>query len=192
MTALIGLQLYSVREELSRDFSGVIKQIAKFGYAGVETAGFKNVTAKEAARIFSDFGLQVSSAHTPMPLGETKNEALDRVKALGCSRMIGGRGPKDFETVELIRKSCDAFNEAATVAAENNLTFGIHNHWWEFLRVEGKPVYRIMQDMLDPRIFFQIDTYWVQTAGMDPTAVVKELGERAPLLHITEGLGHGK
>ena len=44
-----------------------------------------------------------------------------------------------------------------------------------------------MLENLDPAVFFQIDTYWVQTAGLDPARVVKELGRRAPLLHIKDG-----
>ena len=67
------------------------------------------------------------------------------------------------------------------------MVFGIHNHWWEFLQVEGRYVYQIMLEHLDPAIFFQVDTYWVQTAGPDPAQVVKELGPRAPLLHLKDG-----
>jgi sugar phosphate isomerase/epimerase len=67
------------------------------------------------------------------------------------------------------------------------MTFGIHNHWWEFQKVEGRYVYHVMLELLDPAIFFEIDTYWVQTAGLDPAQVVKELGPRVPLLHIKDG-----
>ena len=67
------------------------------------------------------------------------------------------------------------------------MTFGMHNHWWEFLQVEGRYAYQVMLDWLDPDIFFEIDTYWVQTAGVDPAQVIRELGARVPILHIKDG-----
>jgi sugar phosphate isomerase/epimerase len=67
------------------------------------------------------------------------------------------------------------------------MTFGIHNHWWEFLRVGDRYAYQIAMDHLVPGVFFEVDTYWVQTAGVDPATVVRELGARAPLLHIKDG-----
>ena len=48
-------------------------------------------------------------------------------------------------------------------------------------------MYKTMQEFLDPDIFFQIDAYWVQTAGPDPVAVIRELGARAPLIHVKDG-----
>jgi sugar phosphate isomerase/epimerase len=67
------------------------------------------------------------------------------------------------------------------------LAFGIHNHWWEFLRLGDRYVYQVMLERLEPAIFFEIDIYWVQTAGLDPAQVVREFGPRAPLLHIKDG-----
>ncbi|MCK5734174.1 MAG: sugar phosphate isomerase/epimerase, partial [Candidatus Latescibacteria bacterium] len=86
-----------------------------------------------------------------------------------------------------IKAACDRFNEASAVAVEHGMTFGIHNHWWEFLQVEGRYVYQVMLEHLTPEVFFEVDTYWVKTAGVDPAAVVRELGVRAPLLHIKDG-----
>jgi sugar phosphate isomerase/epimerase len=67
------------------------------------------------------------------------------------------------------------------------MTFGIHNHWWEFLEIEGELVYKQMVNHLVPEIFFQVDAYWVQTAGPDPAGVIAELGSRAPLIHMKDG-----
>jgi sugar phosphate isomerase/epimerase len=107
--------------------------------------------------------------------------------AYGSPRVVSGRGPEHFGTLELIRQTCRLFNEAHGVAAAHGLRFGIHNHWWEFERVQGRFVYQVMLEHLHPEIFFEVDTYWVQSAGVDPVAVVKELGERAELLHIKDG-----
>jgi sugar phosphate isomerase/epimerase len=53
--------------------------------------------------------------------------------------------------------------------------------------VDGRRAYEIMLDYLSPEVFFEVDTYWAKTAGVDPAAMVRRLGGRAPLLHIKDG-----
>jgi len=188
MAIPIALQLYTVREALARDFARVMKKVADIGYVGVEPIfDLPGTTTAEAARLFREMGLEVPSAHTPLPVGKDKNRVLDFMAAMNCQRIVSGKGPEGFETMGLVRQTCDLFNEAHAVAAENGLAFGIHNHWWEFAQVEGRYVYQVMLEHLDPGVFFEIDTYWVKTAGLDPAKVVKELGPRAPLLHVKDG-----
>ena len=187
MSAPIALQLYTIREELGQDFRAGIERIAQMGYVGVETAGFPGTTVEDASKLFKDLGLAVCSAHTGLPVGDDKNDILDTIAALGCSRIISGRGPDDFKTVDLIKKTCELFNQAGATAKQQGFAFGIHNHWWEFEKLDGRPVYQIMLECLAPEVFFEIDTYWAQTGGSDPVKVVAELGSRAPLLHIKDG-----
>ncbi len=187
MTAPIALQLYSVREALTKDFAGVVRQVAEIGYAGVEPAGFPGTTAQAAGKLFQELGLAVPSAHTPMPVGEKQNEVLDVMAAIGCKRIVSGLGPDDFKSMDLIKRSCDRFNEANAVAVAHGLTFGIHNHWWEYEKVESRYVYQVMLELLNPAVVFELDTYWIKVAGPDPAAIVIEFGSRAPLLHIKDG-----
>ncbi|MCG3149637.1 MAG: hypothetical protein PCFJNLEI_03102 [Verrucomicrobiae bacterium] len=187
MPAPIGIQLYTVRDQLAKGFEPTIRQIAAMGYVGVETAGFPGTTAEAAAKLFKSLGLQVSSAHTGLPLGDDKNKVLDLAKTLGITRIVSGKGPDDFKTPELIKKTCALFNQAAQAAKENGLTFSIHNHWWEFQSLNGKPVYQYMLEQLDPGVLFELDVYWIQTGGCNPASVIKEIGKRAPLLHIKDG-----
>lgn len=183
----IALQLYSVRESAKQDFEATVRQVAEMGYVGVEPAGFPGSTPEAAGKLFKELGLAVPSAHTSLPLGDQKNEVLDAMRAIGSTRIITGKGPSAFETVDKIKVTCDIFNEANQVAQDNGMTFGLHNHWWEYIQVEGRYVYEVMLECLEPAVFFQIDTYWVQTAGMNPADVVKQLGARVPLLHIKDG-----
>ena len=187
MPAPIALQLYTVRDALAKDFAGVVRKVAGIGYVGVEPAGFPGTNARQAASLFRELGLAVPSAHTPLPLGEQKNQVLDAMGELGCTRIISGKGPDDFRTRDQIAQTCELFNQANAVALQRGLRFGIHNHWWEFLRVEGRLVYQVMLEHLEPEVFFEIDTYWAKTAGADPAQVLNELGSRAPLLHIKDG-----
>ncbi|MFA6292036.1 MAG: sugar phosphate isomerase/epimerase [Victivallales bacterium] len=188
MKKKIGAQLYSVRNELSKDFDGVISKIAGMGYDGVELAGLPaGVTPEKAVKLFKSLGLGLSGGHMALPVGENKNKAIDDAKALGITTIIGGKGPNDFKTPELVKKSCEIFNEAANAAKDAGLRVAIHNHWWEFGKIDGRLVFDMMLEQLDPCVFFEVDTYWVKTGGSDPVSIVKSLGKRAPLLHIKDG-----
>jgi sugar phosphate isomerase/epimerase len=188
MPAPIALQLYTVRELLAKDFSGVVTQIAGMGYAGVETAGLYGASPSDARSLFDSLGLTVCSAHMPLPLGDKKNEVLDTLAALGCKYFALGGTPRDLRTADQVRRACDTFNAAQAVAAEHGLTFALHTHWWEFEKIEdGRTVFQALLDELDPRVQLELDVYWAQTAGADPAALVRALGRRTPLLHIKDG-----
>ena len=187
MPAPIALQLYTLREAAGADYEGTIRKVADMGFVGVEPAGFPGTTVEAGKKLFDELGLEVCSAHLPLPIGDKKNESLETAAALGITRVVAGQGRDQFGSADQIKASCDRFNEAAANCAEKGMTFGIHNHWWEFLEIEGELVYKRMLNHLAPEIFFQVDTYWVQTAGPDPAGVIAELGSRAPLIHMKDG-----
>lgn len=187
MPAPVALQLYTLREAAAADYEGTIRKVADIGYVGVEPAGFPGTTVEAGKKLFDELGLQVCSAHLPLPIGDKVNESLETAEALGIQRVVAGQGRDQFGNADDIKASCDRFNEAQANCAAKGFTFGIHNHWWEFLEIEGELVYKTMLKHLAPEILFQIDAYWVQTAGPDPAAVIKELGSRAPLIHLKDG-----
>ncbi len=185
----IGLQLYTLRDLLPGDYAGVIRKVAEMGYAGVETAGFPGTTPEAAAKLFKELGLEVPSAHSDLPLGDKKQAVLDTFGVLGCKRLVCPFFPPDqFTTRAGIAGICDKLNEAQAVAKANGLTLYYHNHWWEYREVvEGRPVNQWMLELLDPGVHLEIDTYWVKTGGVDPASVLRDLGNRASLLHIKDG-----
>lgn len=188
MTLPIALQTYTVREHLGRDFEGTIRRIAAMGYRAVEvTFEIPGTTWSRAASLFSELGLRVPAAHTPLPLGKNQTPVLDFAGQLGLSYLVSNHGPNDFKSVDQIRRICDEYNQAAAVAARHGLGLAYHNHWWEFQTVEGRLAFDVMLEHLDSAVGFEIDTYWVKTAGHDPAALVQRLGDRAPLLHIKDG-----
>lgn len=188
--AKISVQLYSVRNELASDFEGTINKIASFGYAGVELAGVPGgMSFQQAAKVIKKAGLLVSSAHMPLPVTPNKKFIFENLAELGTKYLVTGKGEAEFKTMDLIKKSCDDFNQAAEEAEKAGLKLLIHNHYWEFEDLNGKPVYKIMLENLSGKVFFELDTYWVTVGGKNPVAVISELGRRAPLLHIKDGSG---
>ena len=188
MTPPIALQLYSLREATARDFAGTLKQVADMGYAGVETAGFAGTTVPAAAQLFKDLGLTVCAAHLPLPLGEHQAEVLETMQTLDCRQLVCASQPRqEFATVDGIQRVCATLNAASAVARAHGLRLSYHNHWFEFQMVEGRPAYDRLREGLSPDVYFEVDTYWAQTAGVDAAAVLRQLGTRAPLLHIKDG-----
>jgi sugar phosphate isomerase/epimerase len=186
----VGSQLYTVRAELSRDFAGTLRRVADIGYTGVETAFFdEGVSIDEVSRRLRALGLTVFSAHVDLPLGAHRDDALRTAETFGCRRIVWHGWPEDvrYSSLDGIRQLADEYNAANEVAAANGLQLGLHNHWWEMTPVEGQLPYRVLRERIDPRIFFELDVYWAMVAGLDPVAVIQELGERAPLLHIKDG-----
>ena len=188
MTTPIALQLYTVRDQLAKDFSGTVRQIADMGYVGVETAGVYGGSPESAAKLFTELGLSVCSAHAPLPLGDKKQEVIDTLGALKCQRLVlAWQPPELFKSEDGIKRVCDLLNEAALVAQANGLIFGYHNHWFEYELVNNRVAADIMLEHLDPSVFLEVDVYWVKTGGQDPVDAVRRLGRRAPLLHIKDG-----
>ena len=188
MTAPIALQLYTLREAAAEQgFETIVRQVAEMGYVGVEPAGFPGTTPEAAGKLFRELGLAVPSAHVALPVGDAKNEVLDTMAAIGSTMIVSGKGPADFETLDKIKTTCELFNEASANAQAAGMSFGVHNHWWEYLKVGDRYAYEIMLDLVDPAITFEIDTYWVQVAGPNPAEIVAQMGARSPLLHIKDG-----
>jgi len=189
MTSPIAIQLYTVRDLLQEDFETVIRRIAGIGYVGVETAGFpEGVSAAQALALFSDCGLTVAAGHMPLPLGENQQKVIEMAEQLGLQRIVSGHlPPEEYQDAASIKRACTRLNEAHQVAAAHGLSFGIHNHWWEFQEVDGLYPYQVWLEELDPAVFFELDIYWIQSAGVDPLEMVSLFGKRAPLIHVKDG-----
>ena len=189
--APIALQLYTVRSEFEKDIAGTLHKVAQVGFEAVETAFWpENITIKQASKLLNEAGLAVCSAHIELPVGEKKSSMLETAEAFHCKRMIWHGWPEDkrYSTADGTKELADLYNEANHFAKVNGLQFGLHNHWWEFRnKVDGRYVYEVLLERLEPDIFFEIDTYWVKVAGHDPAKIVGHFGKRAQLLHIKDG-----
>lgn len=189
--AKIGLQLYTLRNEIEKDIKGVLKKVADMGYEAVETAFWpKDISLKQAAGYLKEAGLPVSSAHIEIPVGDNKTKMLETAEALNCKKLIWHGWPEDkrYSTLDGTKQLAEIYNDANHFAKANGLQFGLHNHWWEFRnKVGSRFVYEVLLEQVEPDIFFEIDTYWVKVAGHKPADIIKKFGKRAPLLHIKDG-----
>lgn len=190
MAPKLAVQLYNFRELTPKDYAGVIRKVAAMGYDGVECAGFDGTTVRDAAKLFKELGLTVVGAHSPFPIGDKKDEILDISSAFGCKYMIVAHiGPNDVKDMDAVKNLCDRVNEAQANSKARGMTMMIHNHWWEYARMDGKLIADIMIERLDPAVLFELDTYWIKVGGSDPVERVQKMGKRSPVLHIKDGPG---
>ena len=187
----IALQLYTVRNEIEKDLVGTLNKVSEIGFEYVETAFWpEGVSLDEAARALKQAGLKVCAVHCELPLAKQKAIMLKQAEAYQCNTFIWHGWPEDprYSSISGIEALATTYNQCMAFAAEHNLRFGLHNHWWEFRNnIEGKYPYQILRPLLDERIFFELDTYWIKVAGLDPSGIVKEFANSAPLLHIKDG-----
>ncbi len=182
----IGIQLYSVRDEAAKDFPATLKKIAEIGYKGVEMAGWHGHDPKEIAKLISDLGMQICSAHGPLPTPENVNQVAEAELAVGNKTLISGFGPEAFQTVDDCKKNAELFQQAAELLKPFGMRFGIHNHWWEFHTVDGQRVYDIiMSEAKDA--FSELDVYWTAYGKANPVEVISQYKSRIPYLHIKDG-----
>jgi sugar phosphate isomerase/epimerase len=183
----ISVQLYSVREEAKNDFVGVLKRIAAMGYKGVEPAGFHNLKAIEFRKIIEDLGMKTSSSHGPWANPENLQEVIDTAGILGIDLVSTGYGPEQFKDLAAIEKTAETVNGMVGKLNKAGLTLFMHNHWWEFCKIDGRIAYDIFAELC-PGVKFEIDTYWTANFGAnDPAEQVAKFAGRAPLLHIKDG-----
>ena len=191
MAPKIALQLYTLRGLSPKDYAGIMRKVAEYGYEGVETAGFDGTTVADAIKLFKDLGLTVVGAHSSFPVGDKKNEIMDVSSAFGCKYMIVSHiGPNDVKDADAIKALCDKTNEAQANTKARGMTMMIHNHDFEYAVRDGKLIADQMLEQLDPEVLFELDTYWIKVAGQDPAARVAKIGKRCPVLHIKDGPGN--
>lgn len=186
----IALQLYTLRHALAQDFEGVIRRVAEIGYVGVQTGvdAFSD-EHQQQYRLFQELGLEIAGTHIGLPIDEKKRALLERVAASGSQYVVVSFIPEqEFQGVESIKRQAERLNEAEAIVRQHGLTLCYHNHWWEFTpRADGRTPHEVLREYVNPGVKFEVDVYWAQTGGTDPVKVVRELGERAPLLHIKDG-----
>ena len=203
---LIGLQLYSVREDLARDFAGTLKQVAAIGYREVEAAGFYNHSASDVKQMMSEAGLRCVSAHYSLAdLLKSTEATIAYAKAVGLEYIIcsapwsanparldkypGGswQGILHAMTLDDWKWNADQFNQMGCKMQEAGLKFGYHNHTMEFREENGSYGYRVLLEDTDPRcVTLELDCGWAIAAGQDPAKMLRRYPGRFSMLHLKD------
>jgi sugar phosphate isomerase/epimerase len=183
----IGLQLWTLRQEAATDFENLLRTVSGIGFAGVEPAGLYGRRGEAVRKLTDSLGLEVPAAHISFN-GDDYLQQLDEHAALGVPVVISNGLPEEFVNAATIAAAAERFNTAQIAARERGLSLGYHNHWWEFdHQIDDASPYKLFVDDLDGDVPIEVDLYWVATAGVDPAALIAELGETVRFLHVKDG-----
>lgn len=201
---LVGIQLYSVRDEMKSDPLGTLKKVAAIGYKNVEHANYKErkfygFAPKEFKKILDDLGLKMPSGHTVM--GKThwddakkdfSNEWKYTVEDAAVLEQKFVISPWLDETLrqtydDLLRYM-EVFNKSGELCKKSGMKFGYHNHDFEFSqKLNGMTVYDIMLKNTDPNLVIQqLDIGNLYNGGAKAIDIVKQYPGRFNSLHVKD------
>jgi sugar phosphate isomerase/epimerase len=199
----IGLQLYSVRDLLPKDYEGTLRQLGALGYREVEAAGFFGHTPSEVKQAMDRAGLNCVSAHYPLKdLLPKVDEVIQFGKDLGLKYIVcaspwlkdpsrvkdpGSRAARDAMTLDDWRWNADQFNRIGERVNAAGIRFAYHNHTAEFREEKGVVFYDELMRLTDPaKVRFEMDCGWVVVGGKNPADYLRRYPERISMLHVKE------
>lgn len=189
MSLQVALELYTVRDEMGRDFAGTLRRVAQLGYSGVEFAGYGNLNAPEMAALLVETGLRVAGTHVRLEelQGLRLDESIRYCKDIGCSILVLPSLPHEWRSLSGIEALAPQLNAIGEQCQQHGITFGYHNHDFEFVRVNGSYLLDHLLQLTDAALVkIELDVYWVAYAGVDPLAFLQEHAERIALIHLKD------
>ncbi|RYJ38430.1 Xylose isomerase domain-containing protein [Flavobacterium anhuiense] len=196
----IGLQLYTLRDELPKDVKGTLEKVAKAGYTTVETYGFSikdqfwGLSPQELKKILDDNGLKAVSGHYNLGSFLYDGNTEELIAAIEAAKVL----KNEFLTVPWIdepfrrniedyKKIASRVNEAAKMCKKSGLKLAYHNHDFEFKKYDGVTGYEILLKETDKDlVYFELDLYWVVHSGNDPLKLFKENPSRFKMWHVKD------
>lgn len=197
----IGLQLYSVRDEVVKGLEVLLEKIAAMGYTHIETYGYFGrryfgKTIADFKNMLDKAGLASPSAHVYDPPlmqqagTDSWKAACEDAATLGQKYIVipwmeEKLRPKDENGN---KRLADVMTEAANIAQSFGLKFAYHNHDFEFHKKGDEPsFYDILTSHTDKDlVLLEMDIYWVHYAGLDPIALIQQHPGRIPLWHVKD------
>lgn len=185
----LGVQLYTLRGEMRRDFDGTLARVAEIGYREVEFAGYFGRAPLQVRTVLDRAGLRAPGTHLGFELLEDDwGRTLDDARVMGHEWVLAAWIPEERRrTLDDWRRIAELFNRAGERARRVGLRFAYHNHTYEFDRIEGRLPYDVLLDSCDPRaVEFEMDLFWLIKGGGEPLAYFAQHPGRFPLVHVKD------
>jgi sugar phosphate isomerase/epimerase len=205
---IVGIQLYSVRDDMTKDPVGTLTQLAKIGYKHVEHANyidrkFYGHTAKEFRIILDDLGLKMPCGHTVMgknhwdPVKKDFTDAwkytVEDAAFMGQKYVISPSMDKAmYKTYDDMLLYMDVFNKCGDLCQKSGMKFGYHNHWAEFAEsLNGVKLFDIMMQRLDvKKVIMQLDIGNMYIAGAKALDVIGQYPGKFEMIHVKDEIAN--
>lgn len=197
-----GIQVYSVRNQLSEDFKGTMKKVAEIGYVNVEGYGLgKNglypgdIKPAEYKKVVEGVGMNLLSTHCSHFSPEEASMMIGFAKEAGIKYLVvGGLSvPGDDRTIDTYKQAAEEFNKIGEKCKSAGIQFGYHNHAIEFGEKEGQIPQEVLIEGTEPEfVTFEADLYWITKGGYDPLTLIKKYPGRIGLFHVKEADEQGE
>lgn len=184
----IALELYTVRDETARDFSGTIRRVAQMGYPAVEFANYGGLSSTKMAALLKETGLEVAATHVALTaLEQDFDKEIDYCLAIGCPFLVVPWLAPELRSSAGFRSLAARFNSFGARCRERGITFGYHNHDFEFAQHDGKYLFDSLLNNTDATLVtLEFDVYWAAYAGVDPSTYLRQHAGRIPIVHMKD------
>ena len=185
----VGVQLYTVRDLMKDDFEGTIAKVAQIGYKEVEFAGYFGRTGQQVRAVLEKNGLTAPATHVQYDeLDDKFPSVIETSKAIGLKYIVCPWIPEDLrKSPDIWKKASEKFNHCGEQSKKAGLQFAYHNHWFEFLPVDGKLPYDELLKECDAKLVkMEMDLCWITAAGADPLKYFNSNPGRFPLVHVKD------
>ncbi len=185
----IGVQLYTVRDEMKADFEGTIAKVAQIGYKEVEFAGYFGRTGQQVRDVLDKNGLSAPSTHVQYDeLDDKFPSVIETSKTIGLKYIVCPWIPEELrKSADIWKQASEKFNHAGEQSKKAGIQFAYHNHWFEFLPVNGKLPYDELLKECDANLVkMEMDLCWITVAGADPLKYFDRNPGRFPLVHVKD------
>lgn len=189
----IGVQIYSVRNELNEDLEETITAIANLGYSCIEAYGlgmdgkfFGHYTPEEFNAIVTDTGMYIASVHTSYFTHEEADIFISAALAMNTNHIVIPYLEESKR--EDYRAIAENLNKIGELSSSAGLRFGYHNHDFEFILTSNDrvPMDILINETDADKVSFQADLYWVRKAGVDPLEFIKKYPGRFLSYHVKD------
>ncbi|MEO7999354.1 MAG: sugar phosphate isomerase/epimerase [Gemmatimonadaceae bacterium] len=188
----IGVQLYTVADQMRADFDGTIEKVAQIGYKQIEFAGYNNKTPEQVRALLDRLKLKSPSSHIGMDLLRKDIDAQIHIAQVIGHEYITipslGRTETPMNTVDAWKRIAAECNTMGAKLKSNGLKLAFHSHTGEYVDVGGgKTGMDIFVTETDPAVFnFQMDLGWARVASQDPVAWFRKYPDRFVMWHIKD------
>lgn len=182
----IALQLYTIRDETSKDFLAACRAVKEIGYDYVELAGFGGLSADELRKGLDEIRLRAISSHIGIEDVENYRETIAKHIVLGCSYVCVAWLPeKRRNSLDAWKSTAKALNEGALRFKDAGLRLGYHNHTFEFDLIDGVVGWDLLMEMATD-LDAQVDVFWVAKGRRDPAVAIRSVTGRVPTIHAKD------